>query len=218
MNTPNTVEINPQTDPEFSVIWLHGLGADGHDFEPIVPALNLKKPTRFIFPHAPIRSITINNHMQMRAWYDIIALSLDAGEDEKGIRESEAIIIQLIEEEHKKGISYERIVLAGFSQGGAMVLFTGLRFPHTLAGIIALSCYLPLYQSLPLEANANNKDIPIFMAHGQFDMLLPITLGQITKKFLTQQNYKLQWQTYPMQHGVCPEEITAVGEWINKLC
>jgi phospholipase/carboxylesterase len=198
-----------------SVIWLHGLGADGHDFADIVPQLHLPEnlPIRFIFPHAPIRPITINANMRMRAWYDIYSLEDLTQEDEAGILQTEKSINELIRAEIDNGIPSNRIILAGFSQGGAMALFAGLRYPQPLAGILALSTYLPLANQ-PLQTA--NRNIPIFMAHGRFDPVLPMSLGQQTYMLLKKLNYPIEWHEYPMEHQVCAEEIAAISQWLRQ--
>lgn len=213
------VEINPQQLPTASVIWLHGLGADGHDFANIVPELRLPPtlPVRFIFPHAPVRPITINAGYAMRAWYDIIGEDFNAREDEAGVRESTQAILDLIENEHQRGIAYDRIILAGFSQGGAMALHTGLRCAQRLAGIIVLSAYLPLANTFIAEANPINKDLPIFMAHGLHDPLLPLEWGKISSEFLINLGYQVDFHTYPMPHSVCSEEIADISRWLLQI-
>lgn len=209
------VEIQTGPNPEWAVIWLHGLGADGHDFEPIVP--ELVQPgwpaLRFVFPHAPKMPVTINGGMRMRAWYDILGFDRQARQDEAGIRASMAVVEGLIARENARGIDTSRIFLAGFSQGGAIILNAGLRHPEPLAGIVALSTYLPLTEKLPAEASAANRQTPIFMAHGQHDPVLVPALAQASRDFLQQAGYHVQWQTYPMQHAVCAEEISALATW-----
>ena len=202
-----------------SIIWLHGLGADGRDFEPIVPQLNLSKhlAIRFVFPDAPMRPVTINGGMVMRAWYDIKNLDSLQEEDETGIRASQALLNDLIEKELAQGISAERIILAGFSQGGAIALQTGLRYPKKLGGIIALSTYLPLPHTLEQEASEANHNIPIFMAHGTVDTLIPLAFAEQSKNYLLQNGYSVDWQTYPMMHSVCSEETTHISHWIQKI-
>jgi len=218
MNKLKTLEINV-ANPEYSVIWLHGLGADGHDFEPIVPELNFKNKnkTRFIFPHAPTMPVTVNNGMVMPAWYDIVAPRIDADQDEKGIRNSASQINQLIDTEIQRGIKSKNIVLAGFSQGGAIVLHTGLRYSKPLAGIMALSTYLTLDTSVSSEASKENKDIAIFYAHGTHDPVIPISLAEMSKKFLTKLGYKIDWHQYPMEHSVIPQEIDDISQWLDKV-
>jgi len=198
------------------VIWLHGLGADGHDFEPIVPELRLPRAVRFVFPHAPVRPVTINNGMRMRAWYDIFQFG-GGPEDEKGIRESQGLLEQLIAAEKRKGIAAGKIVLAGFSQGGAIVLQTGLRYPERMAGIMALSTYLPIANTLDKEKNKINQDLPIFMAHGSYDDIIPLRRAEQSKDLLVKSGYPVEWRTYPMPHSVCPEEIGHISEFLLRI-
>lgn len=218
MEQLKTIEINVN-DPRYSVIWLHGLGADGHDFEPIVAELNFtnKNKTRFIFPHAPTMAVTVNNGMVMPAWYDIVAPRIDSQQDEEGIRYSASQINQLIELELSKGIESKNIILAGFSQGGAIALHTGLRFNKPLAGIMALSTYLLLDTSVTTEANAANKEIPIFYAHGSQDPVIPLALAEMSTTFLKKLGYKIDWHSYPMEHSVIPQEIDDISQWLNKI-
>jgi len=205
------VEIETGPNPVASVIWLHGLGADGHDFEPIVPELRLPKPVRFVFPHAPVRAVTINNGMRMRAWYDIFQFG-GGPEDEAGIRASQKLVENMIESEKGK-----KIVLAGFSQGGAIVLQTALRYPERLAGVLALSTYLPLAAKLAAERSAANQDIPIFMAHGQYDDIVPIDRARRSREALEKLGYKIDWKDYPMPHSVCPPEIGHIAEFLVRI-
>lgn len=217
-NSLESITILPAKSAVGSVIWLHGLGADGHDFSDIIPKLSLPKDLhlRFIFPHAPIRAITLNSGTRMRAWYDIHSLSDLTREDKEGIAQAQRSINQLIEEEISKGVLSNHIVLAGFSQGGAMALHTGLRYLKSLAGIIALSTYLPLADQLAVEASVVNKKIPIFIAHGNSDPILPLTLGKQTFQLLNQLGYPVEWQDYAMGHQVCYEEIKAIGKWLSN--
>lgn len=210
-----TIEIETAASPDAAVIWLHGLGADGHDFEPVVPELRLPAElgVRFVFPHAPVRPVTLNMGMRMRAWYDIYQLG-GGREDADGIRASQALTEGLIAREQSRGIAPGRIVLAGFSQGGAIVLHTGLRHADRLAGILALSTYLPLSGSLPGEASEANRVVPIFMAHGRFDDVIPIGRAQQSRTLLEQQGYPLAWHEYPMPHSVCGEEIADISGWL----
>ena len=205
------IEIETGANPVASVIWLHGLGADGHDFEPIVPELGLAVPMRFVFPHAPERAVTINNGMRMRTWYDIFQFG-GGPEDEAGIRDSQQLLGQMISAEKT-----EKIFLAGFSQGGAIVLQTALRYPKKLAGVLALSCYLPLAAKFPAEKSKANQDIPIFMAHGTLDPVVPIQKARLSREVLEQQGYKVEWHEYPMPHSVCPQEIADISRFISKL-
>ena len=217
-NLLETVTVGPK-DAAYSVIWLHGLGADGNDFEPIVPELNFtnKDRTRFVFPHAPTRPVTINNGYVMRAWYDIVAIDKDAPVDESGIRESESQISDLIAQENQRGVASANIVLAGFSQGGAIVLHTGLRYSQRLAGIMALSTYLPVPDRLIVEASDCNRDISIFMAHGLHDPVVPFALAEDSNAFLVRNHYEVEWHTYPMDHSVLPAEIDDISRWLNRV-
>lgn len=214
-----TVEVETGRNPAASVIWLHGLGADGHDFEPMVPELVQpgERALRFVFPHAPVRPVTLNNGYAMRAWYDIVGIDRQSRQDEAGIRASDAAIRALIARENERGVATGRIVLAGFSQGGAMALFTGLRYPETLAGIIGLSCYPVLASTLDAERHAANQKTPIFLAHGSFDPMVDVALGQEGRKLLEARAYNVQWHTYPMPHSVCPEEIEAIAAWLRRV-
>lgn len=204
------------TSPEGSVIWLHGLGADGHDFINIVPELNLPNELslRFIFPHAPVRPIAINGNMHMRAWYNIYSLNELQREDQAGILASEQLVGELIEQEIERGIPSHKIILAGFSQGGAMSLYTGLRYAKPLAGILALSCYLPRMKALSTEQHTENLNIPILMTHGLYDPIVPIELAKATVAELKKLNYPIKWHEYAMQHQVCQQEIQDIGKWL----
>jgi phospholipase/carboxylesterase len=214
-----TVEIETAPAPRASIIWLHGLGADGHDFEPIVPELGLPKTlaVRFVFPHAPARPVTINGGMVMRAWYDVVAAGGDRREVEPGVRESARRIEALIDRERARGVADRAIVLAGFSQGGAMALHTGLRHPERLAGIMALSCFLPLADTAAAEASAANRDVPVFMAHGTHDPLIPIDRGRQARDLLGGLGYRIEWHEYPMPHSVCAEEVADIAAWLTKI-
>jgi len=207
------IELATGAEPKGTVIWMHGLGADGWDFVPIVRELPLPQDLhlRFIFPHAPVRPVTINNGHEMRAWYDITMNDISRVPDEAGIRESQASIEALIAREEKRGVSADRIVLAGFSQGGAIALQAGLRHRERLAGIVALSTYLPLEDSLDREAAAANKRTPIFMAHGTQDPVIPVQLAEASMRALEQRGYDVAWQTWPMPHSVCAEEVEELG-------
>jgi phospholipase/carboxylesterase len=199
-----------------AVIWLHGLGADGHDFEPIVPDLGLP-PTmrlRFIFPHAPVQSVTINGGLAMRAWYDI---TNDGRQDAAGIHASQQRVEALIEREKGRALAPARIVLAGFSQGGAIALHTGLRHPERLAGILALSTYLPLADALATEAHPANREAPILMAHGTQDPLIPLARARASRDALQALGYQVEWHEYPMPHSVCAEEIAHIGAWLRRV-
>ncbi|MEW5864429.1 MAG: dienelactone hydrolase family protein [Pseudomonadota bacterium] len=213
-----TIEVETGARPDAAVIWMHGLGADGHDFEPVVPELRLPQGlrVRFVFPHAPIRPVTINAGMRMRAWYDVFQLGGGA-EDEAGIRASQAEVEKLIERETQRGVRPGRIVLAGFSQGGAMALHTGLRHPEPLAGIVALSTWLPLAARLPAERHAANAAAPIFMAHGTEDPMVPLALAQASRAALERLGYAVEWHQYPMPHSVCGEEIADIAAFLVRI-
>ncbi len=213
------VEVETGRDPAGSVIWLHGLGADGHDFEPIVPDLvrSGERALRFVFPHAPIRPVTLNGGFAMRAWYDIVALDRRGPEDEAGIRASEAAVAALIRRENARGIPSERIVLAGFSQGGAVALFAGTRYPQKLAGLMGLSCYLVLAGRLTAERAAANQATPVFLAHGLQDPVVVPALGEDAHRQLSAAGYAVEWHTYGMPHSVCPQEVADVAAWLRHV-
>jgi len=214
----DAVTIEPQGQARASVIWMHGLGADGHDFQPIVPHLGVQDlGLRFVFPHAPTRQVTVNGGMVMRAWYDIRAPQIDRREDEQGVRDSETAIRDLVAAEIARGLVPERILLAGFSQGGAMALHTGLRYPETLAGILALSCYLPLAPTLTAERHTCNHDTPVFMAHGSEDPVVPMALGHAAYQQLKVLGYPVLWHHYRMGHEVNLEEIRDIGGWMTEV-
>lgn len=223
MDLPETVEITTSGEPAGSVIWLHGLGADGHDFEPIVPELRLPDSLglRFVFPHAPVRPVTINAGMSMRAWYDILSLEADGRADEDGVRESSALLEGLIDREVERGINSDKIVVAGFSQGGAIALHTALRSKRKLAGLMALSTYLPLRKHFEDEvannADAGDTELPIFMAHGSFDPVLPMQWAQASAELLREHGFSVEWHEYPMAHQVCMEEIVAIRDWLVSV-
>jgi len=210
------IEIETGAAPRAAVIWLHGLGADGHDFEPIVPELSLPKTAtvRFVFPHAPIQPVTINGGMRMRAWYDVTG---DGRQDAGGIRASQARIEALIGRERARGIPSRAIVLAGFSQGGAIALQTALRHPERLAGVLALSTYLPLPDTVEREANPANRDVPVFMAHGRQDPVIPLAWATRSRDALAALGYAVEWHDYPMPHSVCAEEIGDIARWLAAV-
>lgn len=218
-----TIEIETKPNPTATVIWMHGLGADGNDFVPIVNEIDLsaiKGGIRFVFPHAPVRAVTINNGHRMRAWYDISFGDLEGNTrkaDEKGLRESQMQITQLIARENQRGIPANKIVLAGFSQGGAIALQTGLRHPEQLAGVMALSTYLPLAESFAQEATPANAKTAVFMAHGTQDPVVPYAMGSASRARLLQAAYAVDWHEYPMPHSVCLEEISDIGRWLGKV-
>jgi phospholipase/carboxylesterase len=221
-NLLEAIEVQTGTQPEASVIWMHGLGADGNDFVPVVNELDLSgvPAARFVFPHAPMRAVTINNGYVMRAWYDVSYADLAGNSrraDEQGVRESQQQIALLIGRENARGVASGRIVLAGFSQGGAIALQTGLRHADGLAGIMALSTYLPLAETLPREASPANSRTPIFMAHGTFDPVVPHAMGAGSMTYLAGLGYPTEWHEYPMQHSVCAEEIADISAWLRKV-
>jgi phospholipase/carboxylesterase len=223
MSAAQTVEIEPASPAAGSVIWLHGLGADGHDFEPVVAELGLPERLglRFVFPHAPIRPVTLNGGMRMRAWYDIISLDRSGPQDEKGIRQSAAILTELIERERMRGVANDRVVVAGFSQGGAIAMHTALRHSQPLAGLLALSTWLPLGSSFAAEVlnspRSQSRDLPVFMAHGTFDPILPFAMGVQSRDALQKAGFHVEWHEYPMAHAVCAEEIVAIRNWLLSV-
>lgn len=206
-------------EPEYCVIWLHGLGADGHDFLPIVPELKLPETPgiRFIFPHAPEQPVTINGGYVMRAWYDVVSADLTAHQDQAGILRSAELIREVIEDQARQGISRNKIILAGFSQGGAMALHVGLRETRPLAGIMALSCYLPLANEMPVTKAENEDSFSIFMAHGDYDPIVPVQAGVMSREILAKLGYTVIWNEYPMEHSVCAEEITDISQWLQQV-
>lgn len=214
----DAIEIITADNPVGTILWMHGLGADGHDFAGVIPDLKLPKTLalRFIFPHAPVQPITINGGYPMRAWFDVHGLDRHAKQDEAGIQKSHAIIEQFIQQEIERGIPPEKIILAGFSQGGMMALYTGLRYEKSLGGLLALSSFLPLAEQLPQEASVANQSIPIFMAHGTADPILDISLAEMSLNILQQNHYQIEWHAYPMAHQVCTEELIAIGRWITS--
>ena len=213
------IELETGPDPRRAVIWLHGLGADGNDFAPIVPELQLNsfEPIRFVFPHGPMRPVTINNGMTMRAWYDIYMPDLVRREDESGLRESQRMVEALIAREKERGIPAERIVLAGFSQGCAMALQTGLRHPEKLAGIVGLSGYLPLAAMAPGERHEANAQTPIFLAHGTSDPVVSFERAEATLEALRKMDYEVRFKTYPMPHSVCLEEVHDIAAFLREV-
>jgi phospholipase/carboxylesterase len=213
------IELNTGADPVGTIIWMHGLGADGWDFVPIVRELPLPEDLalRFIFPHAAMRAVTINNGMEMRAWYDIKMSDISRLPDEGGIRESQAGIERLIARELDRGIEGTRIVLAGFSQGGVMALQTGLRHANRLGGIVALSSYLALESSLDAEASSANRATPIFMAHGTDDQVIPIQLAELSRSMVEGRGYDVEWHTWPMPHSVCGPELEALTAFLGRV-
>ena len=214
MQSAETVEVCTGDYPVGSVIWLHGLGADGHDFEPIVPELDLPStlPLRFIFPHAPIRPVTINGGMAMRAWYDILSLDTAGRADASGVQESTAILDALVDREIERGIAADKIVIAGFSQGGAIAINAVLHSTRRLAGLMALSTYIPLPTAI--DANQGHRDMPVFMAHGSLDPMLPMQWGKASADRLVEAGFVVEWHEYPMAHAVCPDEIRDIRNWL----
>lgn len=217
MALPDCIEVTTGENPVGSVIWLHGLGADGHDFEPIVPELHLpaELPLRFVFPHAPVRPVTINGGMAMRAWYDIISLDAEGRADAAGVHESTAILEELIAREIERGITADKIVIAGFSMGGAIAINTALHTKENLAGMMALSTYLPLPSEV--EGSEGSRDLPVFMAHGSFDPMLPMQWGKLSAERLSETGFTVEWHEYPMVHAVSPEEIRDIREWLIRI-
>ncbi len=211
------VEHETAAAPRFSILWLHGLGADGNDFAPLVPELVAAHwpALRFVFPHAPVRPVTLNGGMPMRAWYDITGTDLAAKQDEPGIRQSVDAMEALIAREIERGVPAQRILLAGFSQGGAIALATALRHAEPLGGLIALSTYLPLHEKTAAETTAANRDISLFQAHGSADPVVAPMLGEMTRDWLTGAGYTVDWHTYPMGHQVCAQEIADLGQWLE---
>ncbi len=213
-----TVQTDTHTNPDYAIIWLHGLGANGHDFEPIVEQLRLPDElrVRFIFPHAPVQAVSLNNGMEMPAWYDIYGLEIGSKEDVNGLYKIKNDIDALIQQQIDNGIPAHRIVLAGFSQGGALTLFAGLSSPHRLAGLIALSCYLPIRHELHEYAADSSHSLPLFLAHGSFDDIVSIEFSQIAHQLLEQQGLDIDWKEYPCAHTVCTEEIEDIRAWLLK--
>lgn len=217
-----TVEIETGPNPAAAVIWMHGLGADGNDFVPIVNELDLSgaPSIRFVFPHAPTMPVTINNGYVMRAWYDVSMGDLQTGAkraDEQGVRQSQTRIGHLIARQQERNISFKNIVLAGFSQGGAMALHCGLRYPEKLAGVMALSCYLPCADSFAAEATPANSKTRVFLAHGTHDPVVPYQMGTHTRALLEHGGYPIEWHDYPMEHSVCLEEVRDIGAWLTRV-
>ena len=213
------VFVEPPEPATAAVVWLHGLGADGHDFEPVAAELGRTglHGVRYVFPHAPVRPVTINGGMAMRAWYDIAGAELDRRADEEGVRASAGIARALVEEQIARGIAGERIVLAGFSQGGAIALFAGLRLPFRVAGILALSTYLPVAEALATEAHPANRDVPIFLAHGSQDPVIALSLSERSRAAMADLGYTVEVHTYPMPHSVCAEEIRDIANWLQRV-
>ncbi len=217
----DVITIEPTNRPKLTVIWLHGLGADGHDFEPIVPHLNIPEscPVRFVFPHAPIQSVTINMGMKMRAWYDIVNPVIGMGlEDSVGIRRSSEELEALIEREISNGMDANQVVVAGFSQGGAIALFTTLRYPARLSGVLAISTYLPLADTLEMERHGANSDVPILSLHGDFDPVISPAIADQSRQKLRELGYCVESRNYPVPHSLAAEEIADIGNWLTQRC
>lgn len=213
------IQVETAANPTVSVIWMHGLGADGSDFVPFIRELDLSgcPSIRFIFPHAPMMRVTINNGYEMRAWYDVLSNDFVRIEDEDSLRESQALVEELIAHEKSRGITTDKIVLAGFSQGGAMTLQTGLRHPEKLAGLLCLSTYLPIHTTVAAERQGANQDTPIFMAHGTTDQVIPFERAVQSRDMLSEFGYSVEWQEYDMPHSVCREEIDDISAWFQKI-
>jgi len=210
------ITLDTSANPLHSIIWLHGLGADGQDFVPIAEEISLPVAVRYIFPHAPKQPVTINAGFIMRSWYDILATDMDKQQDSVGIRASQTEIEKLIAQERERGVLAENIFLAGFSQGGAIALHTGLRHAEQLGGILALSTYLPIAESLKKEASSANKNTNLFMAHGSSDPIVPYTLGKHSYELLMQQGYQIDWHEYAMPHSVCKDEVHDIERWLSQ--
>lgn len=213
------IEIETGPNPVASIIWLHGLGADGHDFEPIIPELRLPSSlaVRFVFPHAPYRPVSVNGGATMRAWYDIAFDATGIHQNEAHIRVSEQSLGALIAKERERGIESQRIVLAGFSQGAAIALHTGLRYPQPLAGIMALSAPLPLPELIPAELHAANAQVPVFLAHGTHDRVVPFAVGEATHTLLKKIGVPVEWHSYPMEHTLALEEVADISAWLARV-
>ncbi len=217
MQTPETVEVTTGENPAGSIIWLHGLGADGHDFEPIVPELKVAAgiALRFVFPHAPVQPVTVNGGMAMRSWYDILSFDSEGRADRDGVLASSAMLEGLITREIERGIEPTKIVIAGFSQGGAVAIHTALQTRHNIAGLMALSTYMPLPDAV--KNAVSRRDLPIFMAHGSFDPVLRMEWGRESADKLIASGYSVDWHEYPMAHAVCPQEIADIGRWLSNI-
>lgn len=211
-----SITINQAAQSSATIIWMHGLGADGHDFEPVVQMLNLPH-IKFILPHAPYRPVTLNNGYEMRAWYDIFGLQSDSQQDEVGINSMQATINAMIEAEIARGIPSQRILLAGFSQGGAMALHTATRFNQPLAGVLALSTYLPLKNQLKEKQHTANKPLPIWMAHGRQDSVITLATAQSSRQTLEAAGYAVEWHEYDMPHSVCEAEIDDIRQFLLRV-
>ena len=215
----DAVEVEPPAAADAAVVLMHGLGADGHDFESLVPELRLpaSPSIRWVFPHAPVRPVTLNAGYRMRAWYDILGLDRHSREDDAGIRESARAVLDVVRRERDRGIDSSRIVVAGFSQGGALALFAGLRWPERLAGVAALSAYMPLAAALEHDGHPANAAVPIFMAHGAYDPVVSPELGRVSRDHLRSRGYDVEWHEYPMPHSVCAEEVGDLRSWLLRV-
>lgn len=215
----STIDIETGPEPRAAVVWMHGLGADAHDFEPVIPHLDLGpgRPVRYVFPNAPVRPVTLNGGLEMRAWYDLKSMDRDTPEDEAGIRASATGIEALIDQQIALGVPASRIVVAGFSQGGAMALFTALRYPERLAGVLALSTYLPLASAVVEERSDANTGLPIFMAHGEFDDVVPINFARNSRKRLAALDHTVEWHEYAMPHSVSPDELVDIRAFLDRV-
>lgn len=213
------IEVETGPEPTGTIIWMHGLGADGHDFEPIVPELVRpgERALRFVFPNAPVRPVTLNAGYAMRAWYDIISIERRARQDEAGIRASHSSIEALIRRENERGVASNRIAIAGFSQGGALAIYSGTRYPDKLAGIMGLSCYLLLEDRFAAERSPANQTTPIFLGHGTQDPVVNPVLGEETRRLLEAAGYPVEWHSYPMPHSVCPQEVADIAAWLRRI-
>lgn len=213
------IRVEPRVPATAAVIWMHGLGADGHDFVPLVRELGLQAdaPVRFLFPHAPVAPVTLNNGFPMRSWFDILGLDRGARIDEGGLRASVARVRELIEEQRRDGVDAGRIVVAGFSQGGAVAMHTALRYPHRLAGLLALSTWLPLAEGLAREQAPENRDLPILMCHGAYDGVLPLAMAEQSRDALRAMGQTVEWQHYPMAHEVSMDEIDRIAGWLKTV-
>lgn len=211
----HSIVVEPKVEARAAVIWLHGLGADGHDFEGILPQLGLPNDhaIRFVFPHAPVQPVTVNGGMAMRSWYDILSMNIADRVDVLGLEKSSAVLMELIEEQVTQGIPANKIVLAGFSQGGLVALHTALNFSETVAGVLALSTYYP--EPCFEEASVNNQALPILMAHGTYDQVIGLKVAEDSKRFLERKGFTVEWQTYPMEHQVCMPEIECISTWLQ---
>jgi phospholipase/carboxylesterase len=214
----DAIEIETAPNPTTSIIWMHGLGADGNDFVSIIGEIDLPDvPIRFVFPHAPMQAVTVNNGHVMRAWYDVLSSDFAKRTDADGVRDSQVLIEALIAREQARGSPASRIVLAGFSQGGAMALHTGICHAERLAGLMVLSSYIPVPEALPGDVHESNRDVPIFMAHGRSDPVIPLTAAVQSRDLLLSMDYKIEWHDYPMPHSVCMEELDHIGAWLRKV-